>query len=231
VRAVTAGVPSAWSAGVPVLVDTTPPQVSDVLARRLDARTLRLEWTASDGLSGLGPAVVERDTGGVTTTLDAGTSPVVDAPPDGVHRYRVTAVDLAGNIATSAWSAPIETPGSSVVITPVPEGTVQCGRELLVQLQATGDPVTRWSLVDPAPPGASIDEATGLLRYQPTAADVGAQSVLVRAESATGLDEEAVVIDVTCTPDRYGVHCGCTAGGEGLMLLALLLVPRRRARR
>lgn len=229
VRAVVDGVASGWSPAVSVIVDQTPPVVSAPALQRTLARELRVQWVASDLESGIDVVQLERETDGVVAPLGAQVSPFTDTPPDGTHRYRAVASDLAGNTTTSGWSAAVVTPGTSVAIdTPLP-AAVQCGREVQVQLTATGEPVLRWSLVEPARPGASVDEVSGLVRYRPTADDVGTQGLLVRAEAASSADEKTVTVEVSCVVEPYQVACGCDAGGGGLAVLALALLRRRRA--
>lgn len=204
-----------------VVVDLTLPSVTTPAVLRTGSRAAEVSWTASDGLSGLASVVLERETDGVVTPVAGAVSPLADQPADGTHRYRVVASDVAGNVATSAWSAVFVTPGAGVqIVRPGPlEAT--CGRELVLALNAS-EAVT-WSVSPPA----SVDETSGVLSWTPSAEEVGVVSLVVSARAATSSDSIEVPVQVSCTPERYSLGCGCDSGG-GVLLLAGVWMLRRK---
>ncbi len=231
-RAVVLGAAGPASApSVPVIVDQSGPLVDAPAVSRVGPREVEVTWTAADALTAVTSVVVERQTNGAVTPLGASSSPLRDAPMDGTHRYRVIAVDTVGNASTSAWSAPIDTPGVALVIAPVEPVQTSCGREMSVLLAADGDGPVRWSLVD-APPAAILDEASGVLSWKPTPAETGTSVLRVRGEAPSTSDEEVITIEVVCEKAVLGVGCGCSSfEGSALTLLGFVLVLRRRRRR
>ncbi|GMU62989.1 MAG: hypothetical protein AMXMBFR34_47520 [Myxococcaceae bacterium] len=221
-----------WSPfSAPVLVDSTPPQVT-LSARRQTATEVLLEWTAQDTGSGLSQVTLERETAGLVISLGAVTqSPVVETPPDGTHRYRAVATDVAGHVTSIAWSADVVTPGPVVSIAPVPGQVATCGARFSLLLSASGDGPVTWALVSGAA-GAAVDVSTGELSWTPGKADVGPHLLRVRATAPASLDEKDVPVEVTCEPRKLGLGCGCTSAVEWPLLLAALAwaVRRRRAR-
>lgn len=217
----------------PVLVDTTPPAAA-LTARRQSAREVVLDWTAVDTGSGLAAVTLERETAGVVFPLGAVTqSPVLETPPDGSHRYRAVAVDVAGLRADTAWSPAVVTPGPVVAIDAVPPVQVTCGAPLEVGLTASGDGPVTWALVD-GPRGLSLDAQTGALSWTPARSDVGAKVARVRAMAPASVAEVDVAIEVACAPRQLGLGCGCGSGGElavALAALAALAGLGRRRRR
>jgi len=220
-----------------VTVDRSGPVVDAPVVERVTASALRLQWTAVDALSAVATVRVERETGGVVTSLGpASSSPLQDTPPDGSHRYRVIADDEAGNETTSAWSAAVETPlvapvVPTLVITPPALVHATCGAAVDVTWSAQGDAPVRWSLLE-GPPTAQLDEATGTLTWTPGPEARGAHLVRVQAAGPSARDEATLTVDVTCERTVLGVGCGCsTVDASWLSALALALLRRRRARR
>ncbi|MEW5740031.1 MAG: hypothetical protein AB1938_13950 [Myxococcota bacterium] len=222
----------AWSPfSAPVLVDSTPPTVT-LSARRQSATEVLLEWTAQDTGSGLASVTLERETSGVPVSLGAVTqSPLLETPPDGTHRYRALAVDVAGHQTVTPWTADVVTPGPVVAIADVGPQTVTCGATLALTLAAAGDGPVTWSLVQP-PAGATLDATTGALAWTTRKEDTGSHVLRVRAEAPASLDESDVAVDVTCDEKRLGLGCGCTTGLDWpVALAALLWLARRRTAR
>jgi hypothetical protein len=91
------------------------------------------------------------------------------------------------------------------------------------------EPVS-WSLSS-GPPGASLDAETGTLSWTASAADVGTVPLVVVAQGATSADSITVDLEVSCTPGRYALGCGCDSGTGALAFVASLLLRRRRVRR
>jgi hypothetical protein len=194
---------------------------------RQAARQGVITWTAADALSGLASVVLERETDGVVSVLGAVASPFSDSPPDGAHRYRVVATDQAGNVATSAWSADLQTPGSGVQIVSPGPLAAECGRSFETTLTAS-EAVT-WSVAGPA--GVAIDSATGALSWTASPGDVGNAALIVTAQAATSSATVTVPVEVSCTPASFVVGCTCDSGGSISIVLAVVLARRRRALR
>lgn len=208
-----------------VVSDRALPDVTTPVVMRAGARQGVVSWTASDAVSGLASAVLERETDGVVAAVGAVTSPFTDSPPvDGTQRYRVVATDLADNVATSGWSAPFVTPGTGVQITRPGPLETQCGRGLEVALTASEE--VTWSLVS-GPAGVELDADTGALSWTATAGDVGMAEVVVSAHAATSSDAITVPVEVSCTRANYSLGCGCDSGSTLWLLLALPLLRRR----
>lgn len=227
-RAVVLGAIGPSSAPSPdVTVDQSGPVVAVPTATLTAPREVELTWTAVDARTGVASVVVERETAGALTTLGPRTSPFTDSPPDGAHRYRVVALDLVGNASTSAWSAPVTTPGVALVLGSVELVQASCGRAVAVALTSDGDGPVRWSLVA-GPASAVVDESSGLLSWTPAPADVGTHVLRVRGDAPSSSDEVSVPIEVACQQVVLGVGCGCsTADGSFLTLLAAVALLRR----
>ncbi len=203
----------------PARVDLTAPLVATPVVTRLASRSLRVTWTVSDALSGLGLVTLERETDGAITSLGAAIAPFDDQPVDGTHRYRVVAGDLAGNITLTPWTAPFATP-PGLAINAVAPVTAQCGRRVEVLLRAS-EPVFFWTAggVD----GVTID-SNGRVDWTPTAADVGSRTIEVTAQGSTTSDARTISVEVTCTPARFSLGCGCDSAGGLFAVLALALL-------
>ena len=123
-----------------VAVDRTPPQVRDLSATGLDAPgSVRLAWRATDPLSGVVTSRVEVNTApdgsqagtwkGVGGANGSGlhTVTVPDlGVADGVHAWRVSASDAAGNAITTVGSdgIVIDTTPPALTLHPLPDGWV-----------------------------------------------------------------------------------------------------------
>ncbi|MFT3712661.1 MAG: hypothetical protein QM817_33850 [Archangium sp.] len=213
-----------------VVRDVTAPVVSVPSVTRLGSRTVEVSWSASDALSGLGSVRLERETvGSIPVDLGAQTSPFSETlAVDGTHHYRVVATDLAGNTATSSFSADFVSPGAGLVIAPVESQTLRCAQTFELDFSASES--ATWSLLD-APDNADIDATTGHFTWTPSPADEGTKTVRVRAQGASSVDQRDVELTVGCERERYGISCGCTAfDATSVVALACLALLRRRQR-
>lgn len=214
-----AGVPGEATRLDGVVRDVTPPLVSAPQLTRLSARTVEVQWSAMDALSGLDTVVLERD----QAALGPQSAPFLDTPPDGLSRYRVVATDLAGNVATSEWSGDFVSPGPGLVLEALAPRVVTCGERLEVPFVANEPAV--FSVLN-GPEGASVSEAG--FTWTPSANDVGTFVFTVRAENASGADEREWGVEVRCERLRPTVGCGCQSLDVTLGALVLVLARRRR---
>lgn len=188
------------------VVDQTPPTAT-VEASRRSASAVELRWMAFDALAGVATVTLERESAGVVSALGVvTTSPVSDAPPDGAWRYRVVAVDRAGNATTTPFSAAVQVPGETIRIDVPSTPPLECYRPAQVPLTSSGEVARAWELVS-GPDGVVLDPATGLLEWTPRNADVGTQSVRVRVAGQGSADERDVSLEVTCQPRALRVGC------------------------
>jgi hypothetical protein len=106
VRAINAGVPSAWSATASATTLTSPPAApSGLIASATSAADIALMWV--DNASNETAFEIERDTGSgftalTTTTANTITCADTGLTPTSTYTYRVRAVNAGG---ASAWSA------------------------------------------------------------------------------------------------------------------------------
>lgn len=220
------GLPSPPSSAV--VVDQTAP-TGALDARRRAASSIEVTWTALDALAGVASVTLEREaTGGAVTSLGAqASSPFTDLPPDGSWRYRLVVVDQAGNSTTTPFTAEVRVPGPVVRLEVPAVEPLQCYQPAEVPLTTTGEPATRWLVVD-APEGVALG-GDGVLRWTPRSADVGPQTVRVRVEGAESTDERDVPLEVTCRPRALSV--GCSAAPALPLALGLLAAALRLRRR
>lgn len=127
-------------------------------------------------------------------------------------------------------------------IVSIPGAGAECGTEYTYAPTASGTGPLRWSLVStadsPSPSGATIDTATGEVRWTPSARLEGRQTLSLEVVGPGGRDQQAIPVDVRCGERAsVSVGCGCRAGGglEGLAALLATLgygaARRVRARR
>ncbi|MBL8923968.1 MAG: hypothetical protein JNJ54_34245 [Myxococcaceae bacterium] len=209
-----------------VVVDQTGPTAT-VDATRRSTNVVEVRWTASDDLAGLDTLTLERELGGTVTSVGAVTaSPVSDTPPDGTWRYRLVAVDRAGNGTTTPFTSPVQVPASVIRVEAPELPPLECYRDARVALATSGEPPVSWALVS-GPEGVVVDPVTGALTWTPRNADVGAQVARVRVSGAGSADERDVVLEVTCQPRALKVGCDA-APVLGPLFIAWWLLARRR---
>ena len=87
-------------------------------------------------------------------------------------------------------------PTAPPVIAEIPDTTMFATYEdFTYDADATGTPDPTFSLLTP-PAGMTIEEATGLIEWTPTSAQVGPNTITVQAENGQGTDTEEFVITV-----------------------------------
>jgi hypothetical protein len=105
----------------------------------------------------------------------------------------------------------------------------ECEQRYTAQVAGAGG--RRWSLLSGAPPGLTIDPASGELIWTPGRAQVGLHDFTVRLENDSGLAEQPLEIAVTCSSAAFGTRCGCAGASNGpawLLAVMLLRAVRRR---
>jgi hypothetical protein len=210
-----------------ISVDRTPPALSGLQAAPTDRPgTVAFAWTASDGLSGVATAAVEVNTavdggaggrweqvasvGGAGHRTVTATAPGI---PDGVHAWRVRAMDVAGNVAVTPAPAPVvvDTSPPRLDVHGVPIGWV--GRGAL-DLSATDDLEAAFG-----PVAVEVDVNA--------AADGGESGEWQRRASSPGPAGRRIVpLDLTgLAPGRHALRIVARNGGP----LAGALATERRA--
>ncbi len=113
----------------------------------------------------------------------------------------VRAIDGQGGYATQSFTVTVRAVNVSPGITSAPPTTAAVGQAYSYPVRASdpdADPLT-FSLTS-APAGMTIDPATGLVRWTPTAAQTGNRSVTVRVEDGQGgFAEQSFTVVVSAT--------------------------------
>ena len=127
---------------------------------------------------------------------------------DGVASTSVFSSQVTGEVTGAASFAgdpeyqPSATPfvirlSAAPVLQPVPNQTVAWGQLLSVAVSASdpdGDPLV-FSLLNP-PAGATIDAASGLVSWTPSAAQVGGASIIVQVTDGASTASTSFIVDV-----------------------------------
>lgn len=142
-------------------------------------------------------------------TIRANTGEIVWTPQSdqlGISQVTVRAEDLEGLANTLTFEIDVIDPNAAPLLAPIDDQGVAVGELLTVTVEASdGDPadVPTFTL-DLAPPGMTLDPATGALEWVPAAGDVGSHPVTVRVTDDGGrFDQEAftvVVVDENAAP-------------------------------
>ena len=158
-------------------VEATDPDVGDVLTFSLDTAPAGMTIDASSGLIQWTPAGTQV----------------------GDNAVAVRVVDGNGGIATQSYTIAVSAAANqapNITSTPPTSGTV--GIEYQYDVEADdpdGDTLT-FSLTS-APTGMSIDPASGLISWTPTALQEGSNPVVVRASDGQAFAEQSFVVSVT----------------------------------
>lgn len=113
------------SDAVTIYVDTTAPSLtidSPSDGALLGTSTLSVEWTANDATTAIAQFRIRLDLGVIQSLSGTARSHAFMAVPDGPHRVTLTAVDDAGNEATSAVNLTIDATAPAVAIISPAEG-------------------------------------------------------------------------------------------------------------
>lgn len=175
-------------------VDTTPPAlqiVTPVAGTWSDSHQIQAVWMGSDSGSGLDHYTISLD-GGTAISLTNTAGYIFPNAAEGAHTVRVTAVDRAGNTATSESKVSVDyTPPSILVTTPVAGATVY------------GSPSVNWSATDSGSGVARVVVVTDGISVPATVAQrtmglpaslvVGPHAVTVQAWDNAGNVNEATI--------------------------------------
>lgn len=136
----------------------------------------------------------------LTFALDSAPAGMVIDPPSGIiqwvptdaqvgaHPVTVRVTDDGGLFDTQAFTVTVAQGNRAPTITSVPAAGATVGR-LYVYAVTASDPDAGDTLsfhLDTAPTGMTIDPATGLVQWTPTADQVGSQAVTVRVQDQSG---------------------------------------------
>jgi len=175
-------------------VNATDPNAGDVLTYTLAQAPAGMTINATSGLIGWTP-----------TAAQAGNQPVT---------VRVT--DRQSAATTQSFTVNVAPTSGSPVITSTPVTTATVGVAYGYDVSATdpnGDAIT-YSLTQ-APGGMTINATSGLIAWTPTAAQVGSQSVTVRAADAGGLAfTQTFPITVSAAPTNGPMTMACADGAS-----------------
>jgi hypothetical protein len=173
-------------------VAATDPNPGDVLTYSLTQSPAGMTINAGSGLIAWTP-----------TTAQAGNQAVT-----------VRVADAQGLAATQTFSISVAPPSGSPQITSTPVTTATVGVAYSYDVDATdpnGDAVS-YSLTQ-APGGMTINAASGLIAWTPTAAQVGSHSVTVRAADAGGLAiTQTFPVSVGAAPTSGPMTMACADG-------------------
>lgn len=166
-----------------------------------------------------GPAVTIPPGAGATVTLTAPNS-------TGVLVFEYSANDSAGYAGSAAV---VVTVNAAPTMQPVPAATVVANHPLSGTVRGSdpeGDAITY--VLAAGPPGLTVDAATGAWSWTPTSA--GTYGVTIVPTDAYGNGTPvAFAITVEKDPNAKDGGIGALDGWIAALLLALALVPRRRA--
>jgi hypothetical protein len=123
---------------------------------------------------------------------------------------------LAGVWVTQRLNQPDVPP--SFISTPVTRASAD--KPYSYQAKADGNPLPGFSLVQ-APAGMTIDAATGVVSWQPTADQVGTQSVVIRATSFAGSVDQAFTVNVALETVPPSVPANLKVSGVGAHSISL----------
>jgi len=172
----TEGVPYAYD------VDASDPDAGDVLTYSLPAAP--------------GGATIDPMTGEIAWVPDGGQI--------GLQPFVVRATDLGGLFAEQAFEVDVASANDAPTITSSPVVTATEGLPYAYDVEAS-DPDIGDALeytLPLAPAGATIDPASGLIAWTPSAAQLGLQAFVVRATDLGGLfAEQAFAVDVAAAND------------------------------
>lgn len=173
-------------------VNATDPNPGDVLTYSLTQAPAGMAINATSGLITWTP-----------TAAQAGNQSVT-----------VRVADAQGAAATQTFTINTAPPSGSPVITSTPVTTATVGVAYSYDVNATdpnGDTIT-YSLTQ-APAGMTINAASGLVAWTPTAGQVGSQSVTVRAADPGGLAmTQTFPITVSAAPTSGPMTMACADG-------------------
>lgn len=117
----------------------------------------------------------------------------------GTAIVEVRATDARGAYTSQAFNVLVADFDEPPQITSIPQKTAEAGQLYQYDLDAF-DPeggALRFAFADTAPPGMSIDAASGLLSWTPSVSQAGNRTIRVRAsDPAGGFDEQAYALDV-----------------------------------
>lgn len=159
-------------------------QAPDITSTPPTSATVAVPFEYTVTADGLAPIVYALASGPEGMSLDAETGVVTWTPQgEGVESVTVLANNVAGSDSQS-FEVTVDVPGGPVFTTTPPlEATVSAEYSYDPAVVASG-PVT-WS-APLAPEGLMVDSETGAVRWTPSAAQVGANAVTIRATETEG---------------------------------------------
>jgi RHS repeat-associated protein len=117
----------------------------------------------------------------------------------GAQRVVIQAVDAQGGTATQSFTITVRALNTPPAITSTPPTQAFAGSPYQYAVRATdvdGDPLT-FSLA--GPPSMTIDAATGLIRWTPTAADVAIHEITILVNDGQATGRQVFDLDVSST--------------------------------
>ena len=131
----------------------------------------------------------------------------------------------AGSNDAGSIDAGADAGAGAPIITSQPSLSSVCFALWEYQPLVTGT-VDQWTLEAPA--GAFIDAANGSISWTPITAQAGTQRLSVTAQNAAGAATQTFDVEVSCERRKLNIGFGCSAGGDGVLLMIALTLLRRR---
>jgi hypothetical protein len=139
-------------------------------------------------------------------------------------RFRKTPSDEGGAEPGSSWfidAVQVAEGVSAPKIVSTPAGTAALGKPYSYDVESTGSPAPTYSLSG-APAGMTIDGASGLIQWTPTAGSPAKATFTVRAENPAGADVQSVRVVLQSAGPLVATMYPPQQRGRHLLLKALV---------
>ena len=184
----------------PIIQDTNAPASAVVALPSTSPANFAVEWDGTDGTNGSGIAYFDiyvSENGGPFTNWLARTTlrtAIFNGANGSSYAFYSRATDLAGNLEIAPATADTQTSASGAntqpTIVPIAETTINEGVQISIQSIAIDTDLPRQTLtfsLPVAPAGATVDSATGLIRWQTGEAQGGTTNQFTLVVADNGL--------------------------------------------